>query len=71
MTEHLDTLLSMAKEAHGPDITPCAGKSWEECITETKKNILFWYNDSAGSTGIIALDKETKEIEKFNKKGGL
>ena len=49
----LSVLLARARERYGT-ITPCAGKSWEECFMDHGKYGRFLYfNDSTGSTHIV------------------
>jgi hypothetical protein len=69
LLEHLDLLLSTAKQAHGEQITPCCGKPWTESLSERKNHVMLWYNKPCGSTAMIAYNKETKQIEDFSKKG--
>ena len=50
----MNEMLAKAKAKHGPNIRPCHGKSWKECLTEDLGRIIFWYNDENGSTHILS-----------------
>jgi hypothetical protein len=61
MLDHLDTLLAMAREAHGEDITPCHNKIWSECLSEHRDHVMLWYNKPCGSTAIQKIKKEKSQ----------
>jgi len=52
-----DEMIAEAKEEYG-EISPCGRKTIDECFTTEGDLIIFWFNNSKGSTKIV-----TREIE--------
>ena len=48
----LESLKRHARARHG-EISPCAGRTWRECITFVAGRWMLWYNSSDGSTHVI------------------
>lgn len=46
-------MIAEAARKHGP-VRPCAGRTFDECFTREGEAVLFWFNDSRGSTRIVA-----------------
>jgi len=58
MTLEKERLLDQARKRCGA-IEPCSGKrSLEECFTEERGMLLFWFNSADGSTHMIYRRKE-------------
>ncbi len=56
-----DLLIAKARAKHG-EITPCRGKSFDECFTHSPKyGMAFWYNSVDGSTHAI-LEREKQKL---------
>ena len=34
-------------------ITPCRGRTFEECFTNNEGNLAFWFNDRNGNTHLV------------------
>lgn len=49
----LGLLRAKAMRRHGENITPCDGKTWDECITNVGPCAMLWYNTSDHSTHIV------------------
>jgi hypothetical protein len=52
----LETLKQEAVKKYGK-IYPCAGKTWEECVTKIGDVDALWLNDAAGSTHVFKSKK--------------
>jgi hypothetical protein len=50
----LQALIGRARALYG-DVTPCHGKTWEDCITYHRGRLVFWFNDTSGSTRTITV----------------
>ena len=48
----LESLKRHARARHG-EISPCAGRTWRECITFVAGRWILWYNSRDGSTHVI------------------
>ena len=43
----------VAETQHGPDISPCGSRSWDECLTlDPHGNFILWYDTPDRSTHI-------------------
>ena len=49
----VEMMVNKAKELYG-EIKPCGKFTWEQCLTTYKSTLLLWFNDSGGSTHILA-----------------
>jgi hypothetical protein len=55
MEKKLKALIDKAQRQHGLNITPCHGKTWEECLvyTDGPEDPWLWFNTPDGSTHTI------------------
>ena len=46
------SLYSRAVRRFG-EITPCYGRTFNECFTKNEGNLAFWFNDRTGNTHLV------------------
>ena len=51
----LRQMVELAQIKWGRDITPCAGRTWEQCITFESGKTILWFNTPDHSTRTIIL----------------
>ena len=52
-----ERLLEQARVRYG-EVSPCAGRNWEGCVTEERGFLMFWFNSADGNTHVISERKE-------------
>lgn len=59
MTPTKQAMINRAREQHG-HITPCSGKTWEECFQLHGHGVLmFYFNDITGNTHVVTEGERT------------
>jgi len=54
-TKTLHLLLARARALWGSDISPCSGKTWEQCVTSYAGFHTLWFNTPDNSTHLCVL----------------
>lgn len=60
-------LIRAARDRHG-EVTPCAGRTWAQCVTEINGRRVLWYNGPDGSTYVIREGVDTDARPCYNQR---
>jgi len=63
----VNDLIRAARDRHG-EVTPCAGRTWAECVTEINGRRVLWYNSPDGSSHVIREGVDTDARTCYNQR---
>jgi hypothetical protein len=60
MSRKKHELIKEARRQYGY-IAPCANKQLQECFTEERGKVMFWFNDSRGNTHMVSREIDIED----------